>query len=595
VGERITWSGKVKLPGAGLLEIGDDCIIESQAVLEAVAFVRGGLLVRPVKIGNRVKLGACSYVAPGTVLGDDCEVAAMAAIVQAVASPAGTKWEGVPATAHARAPEEFRRRLLMVAAGSESAWASVVEWLLWGGVRVARKALKLAISIYLVWLTVYQGVFMVAAGELPSGAFLLDLMLRICLARWLKSLSTGVTAVIVCRCLPRVKPGTYARCSISAVVAEFKIDVFEGVQKAMASSPFLSYWLYAMGVEVYPLVGNLEFGRMNDILPDAFAIAACNSSGENSNGHSLDITQEAVVIRQTTLTEGCFVGNNAFVPPGVYQKDLMLGVATNPAQGSYGLYDDTSKRPLTVFGNPPVQISRVAETAHEAQPTFLNFIFRSVFVELARGVARIPFYVVPMFLVGSSVYAHRQLHLEFQTLFLLAAPPLILWATVAIWFVLFLCVKWLVVGRATESTYVTRDPFVQQNFLMWRLWSWALPIFSLLGGTTALNPVLRVLGAHVGEGTLVLNQRRYFDMDMLHIGTNAVVNTIKWQLHTFEDSVLKLYPARIGDGALVSHSTIVGGASIGDGATLLPGSCVMKGEELADWKIYSGSPVAPIS
>lgn len=86
VGANVAWSGRVCVNGFEHLEVGDDCTVGLDAIIEPVAFVRGGLRVGRISLGARVKLGVCSFVAPGTSLGDDCEAMIRAA-------PGDQRWE----------------------------------------------------------------------------------------------------------------------------------------------------------------------------------------------------------------------------------------------------------------------------------------------------------------------------------------------------------------------------------------------------------------------------------------------------------------------------------------------------------------------
>ena len=115
----------------------------------------------------------------------------------------------------------------------------------------------------------------------------------------------------------------------------------------------------------------------------------------------------------------------------------------------------------------------------------------------------------------------------------------------------------------------------------------------LLGNDTlAQNMLWRSLGASIGSRSLLLDMN-YTDMDMLNIGDDVVVQHQMWQLHTFEDRVLRLGKTRLGDRVTVCATIVMGGTTLGDDVTVLPNSVVMKGESLAAGTTYVGVPVEP--
>jgi acetyltransferase-like isoleucine patch superfamily enzyme len=83
------------------------------------------------------------------------------------------------------------------------------------------------------------------------------------------------------------------------------------------------------------------------------------------------------------------------------------------------------------------------------------------------------------------------------------------------------------------------------------------------------------------------------DPDMLEIGDGATVSCLL-QLHSFEDRVLKIAPARIGARATIGHGAVLlYGAHLGDGCRVEDGSVVMKHESLLPGRYYVGCPTRP--
>ena len=87
-----------------LIEIGDDCIIGSEARIICHQFSRGRLTLKRVKIGDRVMVGIMSVISPGVDIGDDATVMPNSFVLKNTKIPPGTVWGGVPAVQIDRKP-----------------------------------------------------------------------------------------------------------------------------------------------------------------------------------------------------------------------------------------------------------------------------------------------------------------------------------------------------------------------------------------------------------------------------------------------------------------------------------------------------------
>eukprot|EP00429_Kryptoperidinium_foliaceum_P094060 CAMPEP_0176188698 /NCGR_PEP_ID=MMETSP0121_2-20121125/3049_1 /TAXON_ID=160619 /ORGANISM="Kryptoperidinium foliaceum, Strain CCMP 1326" /LENGTH=428 /DNA_ID=CAMNT_0017527281 /DNA_START=35 /DNA_END=1321 /DNA_ORIENTATION=- len=417
------------------------------------------------------------------------------------------------------------------------------------------------------------------------------------MAMLMKRMVVAAANALLCRVLPQVPPGVHPKYSWMGVVAKLKVEAFGKVQKANASSVMASYWLTAAGAKVYPQCGNLEIGFMGGLLPDTLSISACNSSGAKTYSLMVEEDDSCITVRQSVLSSGCFVGNGAIVGAGVFRRNLTVGVVTWVPTNSYRMEagEEASQKPMILFGNPPVEFpARTVQQSPDSalyEPTLSAFALRVVITDIGRCFALVPLYLVPMVLVGLVFNISQRLPADIQMKFLIGVTPIAALLWIVCLTALFICAKWLVVGRARESTHGMWDAFVQQNFYMWRLISWFMPAMMCLSGTLALNPILRALGLVIGHRSLIVDLNSYFDVDLLRIGSGVVLQRPRWQLHTFEDRILKLYNTNVGDGTLITNSMIVGGAHVHSGAIVLNGSCVLKGEELASNGLYIGAPV----
>ena len=100
VGKRVFINEGCCFQDQGGIEIGDDCLIGLQVVFATINHdlnpeKRGNMKVAPIKIGNRVWIGAHATILAGVTVGDNSIVAAGAVVTKDV--PANTVVGGVPA------------------------------------------------------------------------------------------------------------------------------------------------------------------------------------------------------------------------------------------------------------------------------------------------------------------------------------------------------------------------------------------------------------------------------------------------------------------------------------------------------------------
>ena len=100
VGKRVFINSGCCFQDQGGIDIGDDVLIGQQVVIATLNHdlhpeKRGSMTPKPVKIGNKVWIGAHATVLPGVTIGDGAVVAAGAVVTKDV--PSNTVVGGVPA------------------------------------------------------------------------------------------------------------------------------------------------------------------------------------------------------------------------------------------------------------------------------------------------------------------------------------------------------------------------------------------------------------------------------------------------------------------------------------------------------------------
>lgn len=115
----------------------------------------------------------------------------------------------------------------------------------------------------------------------------------------------------------------------------------------------------------------------------------------------------------------------------------------------------------------------------------------------------------------------------------------------------------------------------------------------MTAGTVLSNTVLRLMGCQIGNRTILASPLQASDWNAVNFGNDCMVNGFL-QLHTFENMRLKVKRTDIGDNSAINFgATVMGGAVIESGTTLLPLSLVLKEMHLPT-ATYEGSPAEPV-
>ena len=126
--------------------------------------------------------------------------------------------------------------------------------------------------------------------------------------------------------------------------------------------------------------------------------------------------------------------------------------------------------------------------------------------------------------------------------------------------------------------------FAQDCFFVWCRAS-----LGFLAGTVLANSILRWMGCRIGRRTILMEPMQCSDWNAVSFGQDCVFDGVL-QLHSFENMILKVKRASIDDGCIVSSgATVMGGAILEPGTTVLPLSLVLKEMNLGSGT-YQGSP-----
>jgi non-ribosomal peptide synthetase-like protein len=156
--------------------------------------------------------------------------------------------------------------------------------------------------------------------------------------------------------------------------------------------------------------------------------------------------------------------------------------------------------------------------------------------------------------------------------------------------------KWLVIGRIRAVEHPLWSSFVWRNEVSDTfVETVAAPWFArAASGTPVMNLWLRGLGASIGRGVWC---ETYWlpEADLVTLGNAATVNRgCVVQTHLFHDRIMRLDTVVLEDGATLGpHCVALPAARLGAGATVGPGSLVMRGDEVPPSTRWQGNPIVP--
>lgn len=583
VGERVEFDPGVAFPRAtwDLLEIGDDAVVGSDSILQLSRLESGQLVMDRVVVGARTVIDTRVVIGPGSRVGCDGTIEALATLAPDTHTGDGEGWSGNPARHDPTQQAPPDEPLLADHADRSVTHATVVL-----GMRLFAGTIPLlALVAFLNRTSLGMGLSDLVEGWLlvpwfdARTAVVIGLLAGVAAAGWLlwESLS--------CRIMGQCTPGLHPRFGTEAVRVQRKLDRVAHAACWLSGSMLWVWWLRLAGMRI---------GRDSEVSTVVGAVPELVTIGERcflADGAYFQCAMtEPLALRlgEVRLSDHSFTGNYAVLESGLHDSGLFLGVATRSPRDT----NAEGNARIAWIGNPPLALPRANASA--APSTYRPGTARRA-RRLAWELARFGLPVVP---VSIALATYAQLVsvaagmgwgarvVATAGLSLLAATAM-LGAAVAF--------KWMLLGRVRPgirgfwSGWTCRWEF---QYMAWEIWSPAL--MKDLENTLLWNWVLRLLGARIGTGVVVATgAAELVDPDQIQYDDHATVAGLI-QAHTFEDRLLKVDRVRVGRGAtLGEHALLMAGASIGNQAIARPGALLLKGESIADHAMVAGSPAVP--
>ncbi|MGV9799069.1 Pls/PosA family non-ribosomal peptide synthetase [Mycobacterium sp. NPDC003449] len=558
-------------PVTGMLKLGHRASVEPEVDLTG-HWIDGDLFhVGRISVGNDATIGTRTTLLPGATIGKNADVAPGSAVVGKVKN--GQFWKGSPAvkSGKARHPWPDHRP------GRAPLWVGVygLTSILLSGLPLAALAAGLAVIGWAVRGTATPADALVPAlAWTPVAAVVAMVVYAALTVIGVRVLSLG---------LSEGYHPVRSRVGWQLWATERLMDAARNYLFPIYASLLTPWWLRLLGAKVgqgTEISTALFTPKFTEVRDGAFL-------ADDTMVASYELGGGWIHVAKATIGKRAFLGNSGITQPGrkVPDDGLVAVLSAAPHKAKAG---------SSWLGSPPVRLRRNA-TAADVLRTF----HPSARLKIMRGTVEtcrlIP--VIVTFAIGVTVLAAIEaLALRFGYLWTALASGVVLLAAGAVAGIIAVIAKWLVIGRirAVEhplwSSFVWRnevsDTFVETVAALW--------FARAASGTPVMNLWLRGLGASIGRGVWC---ETYWlpEADLVTLGTGATVNRgCVVQTHLFHDRIMRMDSVVLEEGSTLGpHCVALPAARLGAGATVGPGSLVMRGDEVPPSTRWQGNPIAP--
>ncbi|MCP2627926.1 amino acid adenylation domain-containing protein [Mycolicibacterium smegmatis] len=558
-------------PVTGMAKLGHRCSIEPEVDLSGHWIDGDQFHVGPITVGNDATIGARTTLLPGATVGKNADVAPGSAVVGKVKN--GQYWKGSPAVKSGKARHP------------------------WPDHRPPRAP---------VWVAVY-GVTSILLGSLP----LAGLAAGLAVIGWgIRDTATPVEAILPALAWTPVATVvavlTYAVLTVLGVrvlsvglsegyhpvrsrvgwqlwATERLMDAARNYLFPVYASLLTPWWLRLLGAKVgegTEISTALFTPKFTEVQDGAFL-------ADDTMVASYELGGGWIHVAKATIGKRAFLGNSGITQPGrkVPDDGLVAVLSATPHKAKAG---------SSWLGSPPVRLRRKA-TAADVLRTFHPSPRLKAMRAAVETCRVIP--VIITFGIGVAVLGALQaLVLRFGYLWAALASGLVLLAAGALAGIIAVAAKWSVIGRIRAVEHPLWSSFVWRNEVSDTfVETVAAPWFARAAtGTPVMNLWLRALGASIGRGVWC---ETYWlpEADLVSLGAGATVNRgCVVQTHLFHDRIMRMDSVVLEAGSTLGpHCVALPAARLGAGATVGPGSLVMRGDEVPPSTRWQGNPIAP--
>lgn len=558
-------------PVTGMLKLGHRCSIEPEVDLTGHWIDGDQFHVGPISVGNDATIGARTTLLPGAVVGKNADVAPGSAVTGKVKN--GQYWKGSPAVKSGKArhpwPDHRPPRAPL--------WVAVygVSSILLGALPLAALGAGLGVIGWAV-----RGTPSIADAVLPA---LLWAPVATLVAVLVHALLTVAGVRLLSIGLRKGYHPVRSRVGWQVWATERLLDAARTYLFPLYASLLTPWWLRALGAKVGrdTEISTALFTPKFTIIEDGAFLA------DDTMVASYELGGGWIHIAPATIGKRAFLGNSGITQPGrrVPDDGLVAVLSAAPHKAKAG---------SSWLGSPPVRLRR-KPTAADVLRTF----HPSPRLKALRGAVEtcrlIPMIVT--FAIGVGVLMSLQaLAVHFGYLGAALLGGVVLLAAGALACAISVVAKRVVVGRIEAIEHPLWSSFVWRNEVSDTfVETVAGPWFArAAAGTPVMNMWLRGLGATIGRGVWC---ESYWlpEADLVTLGDGATVNRgCVVQTHLFHDRIMRMDTVVLDAGATLGpHCVALPAARVGAGATVGPGSLVMRGDEVPPSTRWQGNPIAP--
>lgn len=563
-------------PVTGLLRVGAHAAIEPEVDLSGYWIDGDELVLGSITIGADARIGARSVLLPGAVIGAGAHIEAGSTVTGAKKVKAGARWAGSPARKVGRPKHRFPEHR----PPQRPAWVAIyaVTALLIATLPLTGVAVSVATVIALAGVdspdlmsVVTRAVPAIPAATIAGFGTYMTLG-----ALTIRVLGRGIQAGVA-----PVRSSTGWRVwTITRLMDDARTYLFP-----LYAAQLTPLWLRLLGArigkdtEISTAVGIPQLMTIRDgaFLADDTMVAGYELGGG------------WIRTGRVRIGKRSFLGNSGIAGPErkLGKNSLVAVLSSAPKRAKAG---------SNWWGSPPERLRRVAQECSGSDSTTYRPTLR---LKIARGCWETLRLLAPMtsLLLAVGVGAAMSaLAAQYGLLVAWLAGGVLLIVAGVCAMLVTAAVKWLCVGRIRAGDHPLWSSFVWRNELQDAfVETVAAPwFFNHNQGTTHMNVGLRLLGAHIGRGAW-MDSYWLPEADLCHIGQGAHVGPgCVVQTHLFHDRVMSLDTVTLDpDASLSAHSFALPSARLGRGATVAPGSLVMRGEHVPAETTWQGNPIEP--
>lgn len=390
----------------------------------------------------------------------------------------------------------------------------------------------------------------------------------------------------------RIRPGIYPLES-GAYLRKWFTDYLLTTTRELLLPLFATLYLPPLLRLLGARIGRrAEISTVVEISPDLLIIGDESFLADGAMIGGRRIHRGVVEIEENRIGRRTFVGNGAFVPPGIDLGDeCLLGVASTPPADYQRMPDGTRW-----LGSPSFLLPHTQHDASFAESTTYEPTRWLIAQRLILDAVRI---LLPGFMAAGAfvflVYALLDLAERVPAAAFFALAPIVALSAALLAALSVVVVKWILMGRF--------KPTVQP---LWSMYVWlnevvngafeaiATPVIEPFGGTPFLPAYLRLLGCKVGRWTYI-DTTLFSEFDLVEIGDFSALNLgVTAQTHLFEDRIMKSSHLVIGDECTLGNMAVVlYDTAMQAGVEVGPLSLLMKGETLPPYTRWHGIPTRP--